>query len=247
MMQGMLALPMKMLPFLRLLAAPPLLFFIASTAVADDPQAPVSPSLHAPPIIVACVGDSITAHGNPHGYPAQLGNMLGAGWQVENYGVSGTTLMTHGNNPYQKYPLFKEALASKADVVVIMLGTNDAKAKVWVKKEFFVADYKNLVEQFKALPGKPRIFLMKSPYICATNRLTMSDAAVVEQEPLIDQVAKEEGVGVLDAHAPTAGKDDLFGDGVHPNPNGAGLIAKLVCEALTGKPYTGPVPNFGPK
>ena len=229
------------------LVVPLALFSLLATAFAEDPQAPINQSIHTPPIIVACVGDSITAHGNPHGYPAQLGNMLGAGWEVENFGVSGTTLMTHGNNPYQKYPLFKEALASKADVFVIMLGTNDAKASNWPKKEFFVADYKNLVEQFKTLPDKPRIFLMKSPYICATNRLTMSDAAIVEQGPLIDQVAKEEGVGVLDAHAPTAGKDKLFGDGVHPNPDGAGLIAKLVCEALTGKSYMGPVPNFGAK
>jgi lysophospholipase L1-like esterase len=214
---------------------------------ADDPQAPIDTSVHAPPVIVACVGDSITAHGNPHGYPTQLGNMLGTSWQVENYGVSGTTLMTHGNNPYQKYPMFQDALASKADVVVIMLGTNDTKAANWPKKEFFVPDYKDLVEKFKAMPSKPRIFIMKSPYIVATNRLTMSDAAIVEQMAMIDQIAKDENVGVLDAHTPTAGHDEFYHDGVHPGPNGAGLIAKVVDEALTGKPYTGPIPNYGAK
>jgi len=169
---------------------------------ADDPQAPINTGIHAPPIVVACVGDSITAHGNPHGYPAQLGNMLGDQWKVENFGFPSTTLMTHANKPYQNEPMFQDALASKADVVVIMLGTNDSKAANWPsKKEFFIGDYKDLIEKFKAIGSNPRIFIMKSPYICATNRLTMSDAVVVEEGTLIEQIAKDENVGVLDAHA----------------------------------------------
>ena len=213
--------------------------------VAADPQAPIDTQVHAPPIVVACVGDSITANGNPHGYPAQLGNMLGDGWKVENFGVSGTTLMTQVGNSYQKTPMLQQALASSADVVVIMLGTNDSKEANWPKKDFFIGDYKDLIEKFKAMASKPRIFIMKSPYVCATNRLKMSDAAVVEQGGMIDQIAKDENVGVLDAHAPTAGHDEYFGDGVHPRPNGAGLIAKGVYEALTGKKYDGVIPNFG--
>ena len=59
-----------------------------ATVLAGDPQAPVEQGIHAPPIVVACVGDSITAHGNLRGYPAQLGGMLGDKWRVENYGVS---------------------------------------------------------------------------------------------------------------------------------------------------------------
>jgi hypothetical protein len=68
------------------------------------------------------------------------------------------------------------------------------------------------------MESKPRLFIMKSPYICATNRLTMTDAAILEQMPMIDQIAKDENVGVLDSHTPTAGQDALFGDGVHPRP-----------------------------
>jgi len=64
----------------------------STLAATDDPQAPIDMSIHAPPIVVACVGDSITAHGNPHGYPAQLGNMLGDQWTVENFGSSGISV-----------------------------------------------------------------------------------------------------------------------------------------------------------
>jgi lysophospholipase L1-like esterase len=232
----------KSLPLFALYVAAAITSTLAGTG---DPQAPIDTSIHAPPIVVACVGDSITAHGNPHGYPAQLGNMLGNQWTVENFGVSGTTLMTHGNNPYQKYPMFQAALGSKADVIIIMLGTNDTKAANWPgKKEFFIGDYKDLIEKFKAMANKPRIFIMKSPYICPTNRLTMSDAAVVEQMAMIDQIAKDENVGVLDAHTPTAGHDEYYRDGVHPSPAGAGQISKAVYEALTGKKYSGPIPNI---
>jgi lysophospholipase L1-like esterase len=216
---------------------------LSTLQAADDPQAPINTSIHAPPIVVACVGDSLTADASPHGYPNQLGNMLGNQWKVENFGVSGTTLMTHANNPYQKTTKFQDALASKADVVVIMLGSNDSKTANWPKKEFYVGDYKDLIEKFKALESKPRIFIMKPPYICATNKLTLSDAAVVEEGTMIDQIAKDESVGVLDAHTPTAGHDEYYHDGAHPGPVGAGQIAKVVYEGLTGKKYDGPIPN----
>ena len=234
----------KSIAFFAIFVASVTVPLLSSIATAD-PQVPIDTHVHPPPIVVACVGDSITARGALHSYPAQLGNMLGDGWKVENFGFSGTTLMNHVGNAYQKTPTFQQALASSADVVVIMLGTNDSKEANWPKKEFFIGDYKDLIEKFKAMASKPRIFIMKSPYVCATNRMKMSDAAVVEQGAMIDQIAKEEAVGVLDAHAPTAGHDEYFGDGVHPRPNGAGLIAKAVYEALTGKKYDGVIPNFG--
>jgi lysophospholipase L1-like esterase len=216
--------------------------------LANDAQLPVDTGIHPPPMVIACVGDSITAIGKgkprSNGYPTQLDNMLGGQWKVENYGLSSTTLMTHVNPSYQNAPIFQDALASKADVVVIMLGTNDAKAKNWEQKSHFIKDYKALIGKFKAMENKPRIFIMKSPYICPSNRLNMSDAAVQEQCVMLDQIAKEENVGLLDAHTPTAGQDNLFGDGVHPNPIGSGIIAKTVYEALTGKIYSGPIPNI---
>ena len=39
---------------------------------------------------------------------------------------------------------------------------------------------------------------------------------VVEQMALIDQIAKDENVGVLDAHTPTVGHDKFYHDGGHP-------------------------------
>ena len=59
---------------------------------------------------VACVGDSITygsgiadrAHDS---YPAQLEQILkqyDTAWEVDNFGVSGATLLTNGDLPYSR-------------------------------------------------------------------------------------------------------------------------------------------------
>ena len=53
---------------------------------------------------VACVGDSITyGHGlnqSTESYPVVLAARLGAGHTVQNFGVSGTTLLKNGDHPY---------------------------------------------------------------------------------------------------------------------------------------------------
>src|SRR5436309_1389605 len=51
---------------------------------------------------VACVGDSITAGAGindpaHNAYPAQLQKLLGDGYLVKNFGVSGRTLLKHGD------------------------------------------------------------------------------------------------------------------------------------------------------
>ena len=228
---------------LKTLFAVSTLVFSAATLRAIEPQAPVDTSVHAAPIVIACIGDSITARGNPNGYPSQLGRMLGDKWRVDNYGISGSTLMIIGRNAYQKKELLQQALDSKPDVVVIMLGTNDSKPYAWAKKEQFIPDYKTLIGKFKALENKPRIFIAKPPYVNDGGKTTgINEAGILQQLPLIDQIAKDEGVGVIDVHGATLGKNELFRDGVHPVPKGSGVIAKTVYQVLTGKAFEGEIP-----
>ena len=85
----------------------------------------------------------------------QFGRMLGAKWDVKNFGVSGTTLLKNGDNPYQRQNAFHRAKELNPDVVVIALGTNDTKPQNWKHfKEHFEADYKDMVLQFADLPAK---------------------------------------------------------------------------------------------
>ena len=59
-----------------------------------------------------------------------------------------------------KGPL-KAALASKPAIVVLMLGTNDAKFHNWGPlHDEFPVDYKSMIDEFKNVSTKPTIYLM---------------------------------------------------------------------------------------
>eukprot|EP00037_Helgoeca_nana_P013692 m.126284 g.126284 ORF g.126284 m.126284 type:complete len:253 (-) comp22180_c0_seq3:551-1309(-) len=90
-------------------------------------------------INVACVGDSITAGAHSRGgnttYPGQLQIMLDTKYPdkycVQNLGVSGTTMQKKpfGDSPWWATCAFTAwtTNAKLWDIVIIMLGTNDAK------------------------------------------------------------------------------------------------------------------------
>jgi sialate O-acetylesterase len=55
------------------------------------------------------VGDSITQGVGiedwaRNGYPAQLGRLLGEGWDVRNFGRAAATLLAKGDLPYHRTP-----------------------------------------------------------------------------------------------------------------------------------------------
>lgn len=135
---------------------------LATRGIAD------APSAAKPPIVVACVGDSLTAEGShgrppPHmAYPDQLQGLLGPGYKVENFGHGGGTVLKKGDFTYWKKKEYPRALASRPNIVVIMLGTNDSKPQNWVYGDEYVSDYRDLIESFQALDTHPRIYLAAS-------------------------------------------------------------------------------------
>lgn len=91
-------------------------------------------------IQVACVGDSITAgylSSCGLNYPNQLRERLGPAFSVTNYGVGGQTMFKpshlppHDHSSYWSRPEYRAVLNSSADVIVLMLGTNDARSDRW--------------------------------------------------------------------------------------------------------------------
>ena len=116
------------------------------------------------PIRVACVGDSITyGHGikdREHDtYPGLLSAMLGEKYDVRNFGVSGSTTMMGTDMPYMNEQAYKDALAFNPQIVTIKLGTNDSKPYNWSGQDHFKKDLKTLIESFRSLPSKPKIWL----------------------------------------------------------------------------------------
>jgi lysophospholipase L1-like esterase len=188
---------------------------------------------------VACVGDSITYGAavdkrETNCYPAVLGRLLGPAYEVRNYGVSGTTMLRKGDKPYWKEKAFQAAGDFGANIIVIMLGTNDTKPQNWKFKDEFEADARAMVAHFRALPTKPKVFLALPVAVLKSN-FGISEEGVVAQLPLLHKVAKEEGVQVVDLHAAVSTWDLFVMDGVHPNAYGAKKIAQTVHAALTSR------------
>jgi len=221
----------------------------AVTAASPEANAPISLENRERAVRVACVGDSITAgDGTPNrafdSYPAQLQRMLGRKhWEVMNFGVGGATLLNAGDRPYQKQKAFQKALESGPDVVVIMLGTNDTKPQNWKSRDQFVADYHELIGKFKALASQPRIFICRPVPVVGNGNWGINEASMKEEIPMIDQIANDENVGLIQMREALTGREALIPDRVHPNTEGAKIMAATVYQVLTGKAFEGEVPD----
>ena len=196
---------------------------------------------------VACVGNSITDGAgidmaDVQGYPAQLQKILGSGYCVRNFGVSGRTLLNHGDRPYMREKAWAEAKAFNPDIVVIKLGTNDSKPRNWDNygKEF-AADLQQMVAELQALPAKPAVYLC-CPVASADHSAKQGDnqirdsIVVADIMPAIKKVAKKNKLQVIDLHPlinPESGM--MQRDGIHPTAKGAAEIAKAVAKAIGGK------------
>ena len=203
----------------------------------------VGPVMAADTVRVACVGDSITAGAGIRDrkmhYPAQLGRLLGDGYEVKNFGNSGSTLLKKGDKPYWKQKQWTATLEFNPNIVVIKLGTNDSKPQNWKLKDQFAADYKDMIDQLTKLQAKPKIFICK-PVPAFPGRWGITDKVISEEViPITLQVAKDKNLLVIDLYKALTGKKEMFPDTVHPNAAGAGVMAAVICEAITGKKAAG--------
>src|SRR5210317_1818989 len=100
-------------------------------------------------IRVACVGDSITAGWKlkePEKYVTKLGGLLGAGYDVQNFGHSAYSMLKLADKSYWDSPMFQAAQDFEPDIVTIMLGTNDAHPDYWPQhEEEYVVDYLEMI------------------------------------------------------------------------------------------------------
>lgn len=112
------------------------------------------------------------------GYPQILQGLLGAGYNVTNFGNSGKTMLKRGlcgppmvgDCAYWDTPTWPAALTSTPDIVTIMLGTNDAKQGNWFNVSVngadlgeYARDYAAMVATFKSLVPQPKVYLMIPP------------------------------------------------------------------------------------
>ena len=215
------------------------LLALTSCRSGNDPMAPIDPKKYSAPVRVACAGDSLTrGPRTPDGtsYPEQLQRMLGSSWIVGNFGKGGCTLLKQGDFPYEKDPLYQEALKFRPDAVILMLGTNDTKPHNRGTRNEFIANYVCLVESFQNLESKPRIYLGRPCSVIGEGNFGITQIGLEEILPWIDQVTQKMNLGLIDMYRPFFLHPERIPDRVHPDAQGNRLMAQVVYRALTGQP-----------
>jgi lysophospholipase L1-like esterase len=151
---------------------------------------------HPGPIIVACVGDSITAGvgstATDYDYPSLLQELLGPGYKVINFGESGATLLKNGDSPYWQRGSFPASKSAAPDVVIIMLGTNDSKPWNWKFKDQFTSDYAALANYYAGMVSHPQIYAVLPPPVPGTGNYGINEANVDQEIPMIEKVARDD-------------------------------------------------------
>jgi lysophospholipase L1-like esterase len=186
---------------------------------------------------IACVGNSITfGYGlgdrEQQCYPSVLQSLLGKGDTVMNFGTNGCTMLKKGDKPYWDDINFKASTDFKPDIVIIMLGTNDAKPFNWTHEDEFAADYLSLIEHNRKNGAKVYVAIPAPVYRQGNFSI---DAATLNNEvvSLIRQIAGEANAPAIDVFQSLSGKPELFPDSVHPDADGATIIAKTVWQAIS--------------
>jgi lysophospholipase L1-like esterase len=181
---------------------------------------------------VACVGDSITAGWKlkeADKYVTKLGGLLGAGYDVRNFGHSAYSMLTIADKSYWYSPMFQAAQDFQPDIVTIMLGTNDAHPDYWPQYQSdYVSDYGDMITFFENLPSKPRVIVLGLPYLKPGGRYD----GVVALDALLPGVAgaaEVDYVEIWDVQLDSGlSERQLMKDPIHPSAASHTIIAETV-------------------
>jgi acyl-CoA thioesterase I len=179
---------------------------------------------------VACMGDSITQQ---TGYPHSLQTLLGANFSVGNFGVVGATVSFNSDRPYTNQAEFEAAGDFNPQIVILMLGTNDARDTIHTSIEQFTRNYQTLITRIKNFNNHPQIWLLTPPPVFSNTLGVDSTYLADELLPCVRQVAQDENLTLIDVYSSLLPHPDYFSDGVHPNSQGAHAIAALVFNAIS--------------
>ena len=192
-------------------------------------------------IKVACIGNSVTygmTHKNPAetSYPTQLQQMLGGEYEVRNFGHSGATLLRKGHRPYINLPEYTAALEFAPDIAIIHLGLNDTDPRNWPNyRDEFYGDYMNIIEALREKNSKVEIYVCQMSPIFNWHRRFKSGTRdwYWQIQEVIKTIAENGNFELINLSRHLYNRPDLMPDALHPNEQGAEIIAKQVYSAIT--------------
>ena len=205
------------------------------------------PPFDGPTYTVCCAGDSLTfglMSDDPttQSYPSVMAKLTQGGirFVTENYGLSGAAVDPKDDfffaNPYVASPEYAASVATQAEIVLLMLGTNDA---FWSpNRDIFEENFTALLQTYIDLPQAPQVVVVLPPH-------TFFEMAGVNYDDYLEElIAKEQtvaetlGLPVIDARSFNEGQADMFVDGIHFTVDGYALLAETIytqlCDILQG-------------
>ncbi|MDE6269953.1 MAG: hypothetical protein K2M12_03740, partial [Muribaculaceae bacterium] len=192
---------------------------------------------------VACVGNSITfGTGTPDpetcSYPAQLRGLMDITlYDIRKFGRPGATVLDKGHNPYGKSPEHAALLEFAPDIAVIHIGINDTDPRNWPNyNDEFVGDLYALTQRLRDRNPDVRLIMALHSPVRVTHPRFKSGTRLWRDKVrhAAATVAEMAGAEVIDFETPLMDRMDLLPDGLHPNPEGLGLLAQSVASAITG-------------
>lgn len=189
---------------------------------------------------VAFVGDSITygagvANRDTEAFVSIVDTMTDDSYEVANFGVSATSALSSAKQPYIKTEEYKMSLDFGADILFIMFGTNDIKYENWDEgKPNFETDYINLINSYKEVNPKVKVYVGIPPRIFKENVFGERSPQILENEgiPAIYNVAEAVGAEVVDFFNPSLNHPEMFPDYLHPDAAGNKLFADVVYNVI---------------
>ena len=196
-------------------------------------------------IKVALVGDSVT-YGHSiknwpqYNYPALLADALGDNYCVKSYGVSGSTVQPDGDQPYNLTKAYTWSHEFEADIIVLMLGSNDSKPENWKGADKFKEEYLDLINSYMNTENPPELILCTPPTAYFPDGVTeglsnydVQPIIIEEIADIVKDVAKDNGYILININDLTDNRRELFGkDNVHPNNDGAEEISSAVYKFI---------------
>ncbi len=193
-------------------------------------------------IRVAAVGDSITYGHAWHNesYPVYLGEQLGSDYTVGNFGLNGASVTGFGGSTlkYSSQAQYNQSIAYAPDVIVIMLGANDANG--WANAQAsYESELRALIASYQQACPNAKILLVTSAPTLENNAFGIPNETIKDSvNPIQRSVARDLGLVLVDLREAMenaeGGYNSFFreGDGVHLSVAGAQFTANVIAEAI---------------
>lgn len=205
------------------------------------------------------MGDSITfglmATSAEYSYPSVLQSLLGESYGVSNFGKSGATVINDYDevkdrySPYTKSEECKQAMQSEPDIVILMLGMNDANPTHHFNEEnggpisdYYLGLYESvlteMIERLLSLPSSPQIYLVKTTEMTRKVEEGFEPDYVrhflenlMKIRGIQEKVAQNKKVNLIDTYE-NMQVDSYYRDGCHLTDEGYHKLGEVIWKAL---------------